>query len=135
MRSVDLDPLIIYFLLSLNTILGLLSSIRLQYSHIDDFYYQDYLVLLPEEYYSPRNLALKVTKPCTLSRDEKYCVHYTYPTLKKEGIVTIQAEDSSVVGGIRRSQRVGDVPFQGRLLSGSRVSWLIVRKIINSILM
>lgn len=80
----------------------------------------DYLVLLPEEYYSPRNLALKVTKPCTLSRDEKYCVHYTYPTLKKEGIVTIQAEDSSVVGGIRRSQRVGDVPFQGRLLSGSR---------------
>ena len=83
---------------------------------------QDYLVLLPEEYYRPRNLVVQVSNPCTLSRDERYCVHYTYPNLKQAGFITIQAEDSSVVGGIRRNRRVGDIPFQGLLLSGSRVS-------------
>ena len=83
---------------------------------------QDYLVLLPQEYYRPRNLAVQVSNPCTLSRDDKYCVHYTYPTLRQAGFVTIQAEDNSVVGGIRRNQRAGDIPFQGLLLTGSRVS-------------
>jgi len=80
----------------------------------------DYLVLLPQEYYRPRNLAVQVSNPCTLSRDDKYCVHYTYPTLKQARFVTIQAEDNSVVGGIRRNQRAGDIPFQGLLLTGSR---------------
>lgn len=80
----------------------------------------DYLVLLPQEYYRPQNLAIQVSNPCTLSREDKYCIFFTYPGLRQAGFVTIQAEDNSVVGGIRRNQRAGDIPFQGLLLTGSR---------------
>lgn len=82
----------------------------------------DYLVLLPQEYYRPQNLMIQVSKPCTLSRDDKYCLFFTYPSLRQAGFVTIQAEDNSVLGGIRRTQRAGDIPFRGLLLTGSRNS-------------
>ncbi|KAK2558202.1 Laminin-like protein epi-1 [Acropora cervicornis] len=82
----------------------------------------DYLVLLPQEYYRPQNLMIQVSKPCTLSRDDKYCLFFTYPSLRQAGFVTIQAEDNSVLGGIRRTQRAGDIPFRGLLLTGSRIS-------------
>ena len=78
-------------------------------------------MLLPQEYYRPQNLAIQVSNPCTLSREDKYCIFFTYPGLRQAGFVTIQAEDNSVVGGIRRNQRAGDIPFQGLLLTGSRV--------------
>ena len=78
-------------------------------------------MLLPQEYYRPQNLMIQVSKPCTLSRDDKYCLFFTYPSLRQAGFVTIQAEDNSVLGGIRRTQRAGDIPFRGLLLTGSRV--------------
>ena len=78
-------------------------------------------MLLPKEYYRPQNLVIQVSKPCTLSRDDKYCLFFTYPSLRQAGFVTIQAEDNSVVGGIRRTQRGSDIPFRGLLLTGSRV--------------
>jgi len=80
----------------------------------------DYMVLLPEEYYRPQNLEVQVSSPCELRGDQKHCAHFAYPNLEQEGFVTIQAEDSSVVGGIKRNTRVTDIPFQGLILSGSR---------------
>ncbi|KAL9980332.1 hypothetical protein ACROYT_G008904 [Oculina patagonica] len=80
----------------------------------------DYMVLLPEEYYRPQNLEVQVSSPCELRGDQKHCAHFAYPSLKQDGFVTIQAEDISVVGGIRRNRRVTDIPFQGLILSGSR---------------
>ena len=79
-------------------------------------------MLLPEEYYRPQNLEVRVSSPCELRGDQKHCAHYAYLSLKQDGFVTIQAEDISVVGGIRRNRRVTDIPFQGLILSGSRVS-------------
>ena len=83
------------------------------------------MVLLPEEYYRPRNIEVQVSSPCTLTGDQRHCAHFAYPNLKQHGFVTIQAEDSSVVGGIKRTTRVTDIPFQGLILSGSRVSGLL----------
>ena len=83
------------------------------------------MVLLPEEYYRPRNLEVQVSSPCELRGDQRHCAHFAYPTLEQDGFVTIQAEDSSVVGGIKRTTRVTDIPFQGLILSGSRVSVFI----------
>lgn len=83
---------------------------------------KDYMVLLPEEYYRPQNLEVQVSSPCELRGNQRHCAHFAYPNLKQDGFVTIQAEDSSVVGGIKRDQRVTDIPFQGLILSGSRVS-------------
>lgn len=80
------------------------------------------MVLLPEEYYRPKNLEVHVFSPCKLRGDDSHCSHFAYPSLKQGGFVTIQAEDSSVVGGIRRNRRVTDIPFQGLILTGSRVS-------------
>ena len=81
------------------------------------------MVLLPEEYYRPQNLEVQVSSPCELRGDQRHCTHFAYPNLKQEGFVTIiKAENSSVVGGIKRNTRVTDIPFQGRILSGSRVS-------------
>lgn len=80
------------------------------------------MVLLPEEYYRPQNLEVQVSSPCELTVNQRHCAHFAYPNLKQDGFVTIQAEDSSVVGGIKRDQRVTDIPFQGLILSGSRVS-------------
>ena len=83
---------------------------------------KDYLVLLPEEYYRPQNLQEEVSKPCELKNGEKYCAYFTYPSVDQDSFVTIEGEDSSVYGGIRRNQKLPDIPFQGLLLSGSRVS-------------
>nr|XP_058972202.1 laminin subunit alpha-like isoform X2 [Pocillopora verrucosa] len=80
----------------------------------------DYMVLLPEEYYKPKNLEVNVFSPCTLRGDNSHCSHLAFPSLKQDGFVTIQAEDSSVVGGVRRNRRVTDIPFHGLILTGSR---------------
>jgi len=80
----------------------------------------DYMVLLPEEYYRPQNLEVQVSVPCELSGDQRHCAHFAYPNLKQDGFVTIQTEDSSVVGGIKRTTRVTDIPFQGLILSGAQ---------------
>lgn len=80
------------------------------------------MVLLPEEYYRPQNLEVQVSVPCQLRGDQRHCAHFAYPNLKQDGFVTIQAEDSSVVGGIKRTTRVTDIPFQGLILSGTQVS-------------
>ena len=84
------------------------------------------MVLLPEQYYRPQNLEVHVSNPCELRGDETHCAHFAYLGLKQDGAVTVQGEDSSVVGGIRRNQRVTDIPFQGLILTGSRVSDSIV---------
>jgi len=80
----------------------------------------DYMVLLPEEYYRPQNLEVQVSVPCELRGDQRHCAHFAYPNLKQDGFVTIQTEDSSVVGGIKRTTRVTDIPFQGLILSGAQ---------------
>lgn len=80
----------------------------------------DYMVLLPEEYYKPKNLKVNVFSPCKLRGDDSHCSHLAFPSLKQDGFVTIQAEDSSVVGGVRRNRRVTDIPFHGLILTGSR---------------
>ena len=89
------------------------------------------MVLLPEEYYRPQNLEVQVSSPCELRGDQKHCVHYTFPSLKQDEIVTIQAEDIRVVGGIRRNRQVADIPFRGLILSGSRVSDSIGKKLLK----
>lgn len=80
------------------------------------------MVLLPEEYYKPKNLKVNVFSPCKLRGDDSHCSHLAFPSLKQDGFVTIQAEDSSVVGGVRRNRRVTDILFHGLILTGSRVS-------------
>lgn len=86
------------------------------------------MVLLPEEYYRPLNLEMRVSSPCELNGDQKHCAHFAYPSLKQDGFVTVQAEEISVVGGIRRNRRVTDIPFQGLILSGSRVSGSLIER-------
>ena len=80
------------------------------------------MVLLPEEYYKPKNLVVNDFSPCKISGDDSHCSHFAFLSLKQDGFVTIQAEDSSVVGGVLRNRRVTDIPFHGRILTGSRVS-------------
>lgn len=88
------------------------------------------MVLLPEEYYRPQNLEVQVSSPCELRGDQRHCAHFAYPNLNQDGFVTIQAEDNSVVGGIKRNTRVTDIPFQGLILRGSRVS-VYLKKELN----
>ena len=80
------------------------------------------MVLLPEEYYRPQNLEVQVSSPCELRGNQRHCAHFAYPNLKQESFVTIQAENSSVVGGTKRNTRVTDIPFQGLIVTGSPVS-------------
>ncbi|PFX27901.1 Laminin subunit alpha [Stylophora pistillata] len=93
----------------------------------------DYMVLLPEEYYKPKNLVVNDFSPCKISGDDSHCSHFAFLSLKQDGFVTIQAEDSSVVGGVLRNRRVTDIPFHGRILTGSRnvMSFRLPSKVQN----
>ena len=79
---------------------------------------QDYLVLLPKEYYQPTNLKLKISDPCEAGSDAEFCVQYTYPRLREDDFITVEAEYGKLFGP---KVLYPNLPFIGVVLTGSQV--------------
>ena len=67
-----------------------------------------------------------VINPCEVNKPSKFCLHYTYQSLKRRGVATVEAET-----GTPRSMTRIDKPFKGVLLNHNRV--IVLRSVWLSV--
>ena len=49
-------------------------------------HFQDYLVMIPEEYYKCTHLRQRVEKPCLIDSQSEFCVDYKYLNIPSDAI-------------------------------------------------
>lgn len=71
---------------------------------------QDYVAVLPQEYYEAYQLEDKVTKPCQVNGINTLCNQFSYLSTKKPGLFTTELETGYIIrsSGLEQTQLFED---------------------------
>jgi hypothetical protein len=62
------------------------------------FFFQDYLVMLPQEYYKATHVRQRVEEPCLVDTKSEFCVDYRYLTVSSPDAVNVTTALGQLVG-------------------------------------
>ena len=63
--------------------------------------FQDYLVMIPEEYYKATHLRQRVEKPCLVDSTADFCVDYKYLSVAFPGAINVPTELGQLISNSR----------------------------------